>query len=325
MLKRAYWPGALRSVTDDVTEFSELVSGRLTDDFVLPFSLENADVRGRVVRLGPMVTDILGRHEYPPAVGQLLGEAVALTALLGASLKFDGRFVVQAKTDGPVDLLVTDFTTPGHVRGYAHFDADAVASSVSTGDGASMLGVGHLAMTIDQGADMDLYQGIVPLDCGTLADASLEYFRRSEQIPTAIRLGAGQISTPEGGDGWRAGGIVIQHLPASGPADFESHDEGWQRSVALFETVEYDEILDPVLAPERLLYRLFHEDGVRVTEPLAVNDDCRCSEERIRATLSRFGFDDLEDMVEDGAIRVNCEFCNRTYLFQPDDIIDATS
>jgi len=292
------------------------------DDIVLPFSLDGADVRGRVVRLGPMVTDILHRHDYPPAVGRLLGEAVALTALLGASLKFDGRFVIQARTDGPVDLLVVDFTTPGKLRGYAHYNAERVASVAGDGGSAGLLGVGHLAMTVDQGAETDLYQGIVPLEGGRIADAALEYFRLSEQIPTAIRLGAGEIATPGAGKSWRAGGILIQYLPPSGPADLDTRDEGWERAMALFETVEYDEILDPGLAPERLLYRLFHEDGVRVTPPLAVQASCRCSEERIRTTLASFGPDGIAEMVEDGAIRVTCEFCSREYAFDPAEFAD---
>jgi len=291
------------------------------EDIVLPFSLADADVRGRIVRLGPLVTEILGRHDYPPGVGALLGETVALTALLGASLKFDGRFAVEARSDGPVDLLVADFSTPGDLRGYAHFDEAAVAAAEA--EGKFLLGEGHLAMTVDQGADMDLYQGIVPLSGGRIADAALEYFARSEQIPSALRLGAGQLSIPGQPDKtmWRAGGILIQHLPPAGVADFDLKDEGWATAVALFETIGYDEILDPGLAPERLLYRLFHHGGVAVTRALPLSDTCRCSQERIGVTLSRFGAEELADMVEDGAIGVTCEFCNRQYRFTPEEIL----
>ncbi len=295
------------------------------DDIVLPFSLVNANVRGRIVRLGPMVTNILGRHDYPSPVGSLLGETVALTALLGASLKFSGRFAVEARSDGPVDLLAADFTTPGDLRGYAHFDEAAVNAAQDDGqdDGSQLLGKGHLAMTVDQGADMELYQGIVPLEGGQLTDAALEYFTRSEQIPTAIRLGAGQLSVPgqKSRAQWRAGGIMIQHLPPAGGTGIESDDEGWANAMALFETISYDEILDPGLAPEQLLYRLFHEGGVTVNPALALTDTCRCSRERIGATLSRFGADELGDMVEDGTIGVVCEFCNRQYRFTPEDIL----
>lgn len=303
-----------------MTEMSRALPEGGADDIVLPFSLDGADVRGRIVRLGPMITEIIDRHDYPPAVGSLLAETVALTALLGASLKFDGRFVIQARTDGPVDLLVADFTTPGKLRGYAHFNAERVAEATASGASSeALLGVGHLAMTVDQGDETELYQGIVPLEGGRIADAALEYFRRSEQIPTAIRLGAGEISTPDAGKTWRAGGILIQYLPSAGRADLDTRDEGWERATALFETVEYDEILDPGLAPERLLYRLFHEDGVRVTPPLTIQAVCRCSEDRIRATLASFPAEDIGEMVEDGAIRVTCEFCNREYLFDPAD------
>ncbi|VAW13306.1 33 kDa chaperonin HslO [hydrothermal vent metagenome] len=302
---------------------------RPDDDIVLPFSLAGANVRGRIVRLGPMVTQILGRHDYPPPVGALLGEAVALTALLGASLKFDGRFVVEARSDGPVDLVVADFTTPGDMRGYAHFDAEAVARAQAQGGAAPQLGHGHLAMTVDQGADMELYQGIVALTGGRLADAALEYFHRSEQIPTALHLGAGQISTPgarpNADTGWRAGGILIQHLPPAGPADLETENDDWANALAVFKTVEYDEILDPGLAPERLLYRLFHEAGVTVTSASPVTDTCRCSRDRIGATLSRFDGAGLEEMIEDGAIGVTCEFCNRRYRFTPEEIATPAS
>ena len=313
----------------DVSLHGRADAAELADDIVVPFSLEGADVRGRIVRLGPMVSSILARHEDPASVAALLGEAVALTALLGASLKFDGRFVIEAKSDGPVDFLAADFSTPGNVRGYAHFDEAALARFEAGDGGASLLGNGHLAMTVDQGADMDLYQGIVPLEGGRLADAALEYFAKSEQIPTALHLGAGQITKPgdsrSGPNAWRAGGIMIQHLPPSGPADFEMDDEGWRNATALFKTVEYDEILDPALSPERLLYRLFHEGGVRVHEPVPVQDKCRCSKDRFAATLSRFGADEIADMAQDGVIGVTCEFCNRNYAFTPDEITSKIS
>lgn len=294
------------------------------DDVVVPFSLENVDVRGRVVRLGPAITGILGRHDYPDPVARVLGEAVALTALLGTSLKFDGRFIVQARTDGPIDLLVADFSSPGNLRGYAHFDAELVAKIIAEGSDTPMLGKGNLAMTVDQGPDMENYQGVVPLERGTLVDAALEYFTRSEQIPTKIHLGAGEIISAmdgkAGSSSWRAGGILIQHLPPSGPVDMEAHDdEGWDHATALFQTVEYDEILDPELTPENLLFRLYHDDGVRVMPSTPVEEVCRCSEDRVRTTLSQFGAEELVDMVDDGAIRVTCEFCNRVYEFTPED------
>src|SRR5688572_19600701 len=192
-------------------------SATSADDTVLPFEVAALDLRGRLVRLGPMVDEILARHDYPPAVSKLLGECIALTVLLGSSLKFDGRFILQTQTDGPVNMVVVDFTSPGKVRACARFDAGRVAAAVDAGkaDAGSLMGRGHLAMTIDQGADMNRYQGLVALEGGSLEDAAHEYFRRSEQIPTRVRLAVGEELSPGATHRWRAGGLLLQFLPRS--------------------------------------------------------------------------------------------------------------
>src|SRR5438128_437347 len=187
------------------------------DDTIQPFEVAALDLRGRVVRLGPAIDEMLSRHDYPAPVAKLLGEAIVLTALLGSSLKFDGRFILQTQTDGPVRMLVVDFTTPGKVRACARFDADRVAAiSGNRPTAGDLLGKGHLAMTIDQGPDMNRYQGLVALDGGDLEDAAHEYFLRSEQIPTRVRLAVAEEFTA-GSQGpthrWRAGGIMLQFLP----------------------------------------------------------------------------------------------------------------
>src|ERR1700749_2848218 len=183
------------------------------DDAVLPFEVDALDLRGRLTRLGPVIDEILTKHDYPPSVGKLLGEAVVMATLLGSSLKFDGRFILQTQTDGPVSFLIVDFQLPDRVRGYARYDASRLKPGQ---DSATLLGKGHLAMTIDQGPDMNRYQGLVALDGGSLEDAAHEYFLRSEQIPTRVRLAvAEELRAGAGGAShrWRAGGIMLQFLP----------------------------------------------------------------------------------------------------------------
>src|SRR6186713_978963 len=187
------------------------------DDTIQPFEVSALDLRGRVVRLGPAVDQILTGHDYPQPVAKLLGEAIVLGVMLGTALKFEGRFILQTKTDGPVPMLVVDFTTPGKVRACARLDKDRVAAAIAAGkaDAGALLGRGHLAMTIDQGAEMSRYQGLVALEGGSLEDAAHEYFLRSEQIPTRVRLAVGEEwrGGEAGKHRWRAGGMLLQFLP----------------------------------------------------------------------------------------------------------------
>lgn len=301
------------------------------DDVVLPFQAERAGVSGRLVRLGPAIDSILRGHGYPEAVCRLLGEGVALTALLGASLKFEGKFNFQTKTDGPVSMLVIDYLSDGQLRGYARFDADMVAA-LEAGDDATprlLLGQGHLAMTIDRGADMDSYQGVVALEGDSLSDAADAYFRQSEQLPTFIRVAVARHYSAKAGNGgghwqWRAGGIMVQHLTSEGgfaSTVEDPDDDNWNRVQMLASTVEEQELVDPMLAPDRLVYRLFHEERVRAftTQPLTF--ECGCSAEKVKRMLGSFGADELSDMAEDGLIGVTCEFCNARYSFEPDDFV----
>ena len=303
------------------------------DDFVLPFSTDRSRINGRVIRLGASIDSILGRHAYPESVGRTLGEAIALTGLVGSGLKFDGRLIVQTKTDGPLGFLVVNYDVPGKLRGYASFDAAALARAGNTSEGG-LLGSGHLALTIDQGTDMDRYQGIVPLDASTLTGGALSYFRQSEQLPTFIRVAVARHFV--GGQWrWRAGGLMIQRLARSGgkstggglsgderDLSLEGEDaEDWTRARLLAETVEDHELLDPMLDSQRLLYRLFHEEGVRAFEPVSIAAVCRCSHERIVTMLGSFSAADLGDMREaDGAVSVKCEFCATTYRVRPEDL-----
>ena len=207
-------------VSPDIEIPSRAPAATSLDDTVMPFEVASLDLRGRVVRLGPLVDEILAKHAYPEPVAKLLAEAIVLTVMLGSALKMEGRFILQTQTDGPVGLLVVDYTTPGKVRACARFGKDGVAAAVAAGraDAGTLLGKGHLAMTIDQGASTSRYQGLVALDGGSLEDAAHEYFLRSEQIPTRVRLAVAEELVPGAGTAkhrWRAGGIMLQFLPKS--------------------------------------------------------------------------------------------------------------
>jgi len=312
------------------------------DDTIMPFEVDALDLRGRVVRLGPAVDEILARHDYPAPVSKLLGEALVLTAMLGSALKIDGRFILQTQTDGPVRMLVVDFTTPGKVRACARFDANRVNEAIAAGktDTGSLLGRGHLAMTIDQGSNMNRYQGLVALEGGSLEDAAHEYFFRSEQIPTRVRLAvAEELRAGAGGakHRWRAGGILLQFLPKSAermrvadlpPGDAPEgtplhevpEDDAWVEGRSLIATVEDLELIDPAVSSERLVYRLFHERGVRVFRGSEVRAQCSCSRESVEAMLKSFSQDDRDHMVKDGEISVTCEFCGANYIFAPEEV-----
>jgi len=314
------------------------------DDTILPFEVAPLDLRGRVVRLGPAVDTILTSHDYPPPVAKLLGEAIVLGVLLGTALKFEGRFILQTKTDGPVRMLVVDFMTPDKVRACARFDKESVTEAIAAGktDAGAMLGHGHLAMTIDQGGDMSRYQGLVALEGGNLEDAAHEYFLRSEQIPTRVRLAvAEELRAASGGAShrWRAGGMLLQFVPRAperarvpdldpgdAPEGITPHtipeDDAWVEGRSLIETVEDVELIDPALSSEQLLYRLFHERGVRVFNSMDVRAQCSCSRESVEAMLRSFPQTDRDDMVENGVISVTCEFCSATYMFDPADVAD---
>ena len=312
------------------------------DDRLLPFSVPALDIRGRIVRLGGSLDLILSRHGYPEPVARVLGEAAALTVLLGTALKFEGRFQLQTRSDGPLTMLVVDFNAPDSYRAVARFDADRLAEAIAAGrtGTAALLGSGHLAMTVDQGSESSRYQGVVALDGQDLQEAAHQYFRQSEQIPTRIRLAVGSVMTGEGAH-WRAGAVMAQFMPNSPerlriddlhPGDApEGHDilaradepadDAWAEARSLVETVEDHELLDPLLESERLLYRLFHERGAHVFEPVLVREDCRCSRERVLGMLRGFPPEDRRAMVaDDGTLGVTCEFCSRHYSFDPAEV-----
>ncbi|MHA7969636.1 Hsp33 family molecular chaperone [Rhizobium sp. CAU 1783] len=314
------------------------------DDRVVPFQVEGLDVRGRAVQIGPLLNTILSRHDYPTPVARLLAEAIVLTVLIGTSLKFQGKFTVQTKSDGPVDLLVADFTTPENVRAYARFDEERLAEAIDAGRTSpeELLGNGVLALTIDQGNFMQPYQGIVPLDGASLEDIAGVYFRQSEQIPTRVRLGVAEFfdRDAEGRPrrSWRAGGLIAQFLPEApermrqpdlhgGDGDEGgsalSEDDAWAEARMLVETIDADELTDPQIGAERLLFRLFHERGARVFEPNAVYDRCSCSRDKIKGVLGNFSEEEIAASETDGVITVTCEFCSSSYRYEAQEVLSA--
>lgn len=312
------------------------------DDKVVPFQVEGLDVRGRAIQIGPLLNTILSRHAYPAPVAKLLAEAIVLTALIGTSLKFSGKLTLQTKGDGPVDLLVADFTAPNAMRAYARFDDERLAAAISADETSpeQLLGNGILAFTIDQGVGMQPYQGIVALDGSSLEEIAGVYFRQSEQLQTRVLLGVAEFfDRDEDGkprQGLRAGGIIAQFLPESpdrmknrdlhgGDGDERgediAHDDAWDEAMSLLNTVNAAELTDPSVQSERLLYRLFHERGVRIYEPQAVQDQCNCSRDKIKGVLTGFSAEEIKDSIEDDKIAVTCEFCSTTYHYDPAELV----
>jgi len=292
------------------------------DNVVSAFQIDEEPVRGRITRLGSTIDAVLGAHDYPEPVARLLGEAVLIAVLVGHSLKFDGKLIVQASGGGPVSFLVADYSTSGAVRGFAQFNADKVRDielDVRNPGADHLLGDATLAFTIDQGPDFDRYQSLATIDGPSLAEVAEGYFRRSEQVPTRLKLAVARTSVDGGPPVWRAGGALLQKI-APDEARGET-DEAWEKAGLLFDTLKSEELTDPGLSMAQVLYRLYHEDGVRVFPPTVVEQRCACSTERLARVLASFPTTEVEEMVEaDGRVQVTCEYCNSHYSFSLEDI-----
>jgi molecular chaperone Hsp33 len=328
---------------------TRIPSSRPVPDTVLPFQVDALDVRGRVVRLGPVLDKILKQHDYPWQVSRLLGEMLALTTLLGSALKFSGKLIAQTQTDGPVSMLVADFQAPNSLRGMARFDPKALAllSSTQSVSGDELLGTGSLVLTIDPGKNMKRHQGIVELRKGSLQEAALRYFSQSEQIPTDIRIAVGQVQTrmDHGMDWhWQAGGLLSQFLPRSSkrlvitdlhPGDAPegqsvsaimpslNQDEAWQEASVLTATLRADELLDPGVTSEQLLFRLFHERGVRVHDHVHLEHYCSCSRGHFLTVMQQFDREQRQAMLQNGKVTATCDFCSTVYSYDADDLFDG--
>lgn len=280
------------------------------DDIALPFAIEGGEARGRIVRLGAVAQRVIDGHGYRGDAARLAGEALAIVSLLGAALKFEGTLTLQTRGEGRARMVVADFATPGQVRSFVSVADDAEPD-------APLLGEGSFALTIDPAEGQNRYQGIVELH-GSLSEAALLYFEQSEQIPTRLKIAVGQVQTPGGAATWRAGGILLQRVAGEGGIQpTETSADDWMRYGALIDTAGADELLDPTLSGETLLYRLFNEDGVRVFEAQPIAFQCRCSPERVANVLDSYSADELEDLkTEDGRVEAKCEFCGTVYPYE---------
>ncbi len=292
------------------------------DDMILPFQIDPYGLRGRLIRLGPVVDGILGRHDYPEPVAGMLGETMALAACLAGALKYEGIFTLQTKGDGPIGTLMADITSSGEMRAYARYDAERLAAvdpaAVAERSVPRLLGGGYIAFTVDQGGNTDRYQGIVQLEGHTLSECTHSYFRNSEQLEAGVKLAAGRVATPAG-PAWRAAALMIQRLPYQrdlpGRPSEDEYDETWRTAVTLMSSGTAAELLSVELDPDRLLFRLFHSEGVRAYPAQPVTDSCRCSNTRVERVLKALSQEELEDLRQNEDVVVVCEFCKREWRY----------
>ena len=317
----------------------------LWDDTVLPFQLDASDIRGRVARLDGVLEQVLAQHAYPPAIEALVAEMALLTALIGQTIDLRWKLSLQVRGDGPARLIATDYYgptkegAPARIRGYASFDQDRQAEMTTAGATPfELIGKGYFALLIDQGPDTVPYQGITPIAGGSLSSCAETYFAQSEQLPTRFALAYGRSTLPGQDEHWRAGGVMLQHMPKTGmhvaqegsgegglltPADVMDEDEGenWNRANILLDTTDEMELIGPSVAPTDLLLRLFHEEGPRVFDPQPVRFGCSCSADKVRQSLSIYSAKDIGTMVTDaGTVTADCQFCGAHYVFDPETL-----
>jgi len=289
-------------------------------DFVLPFDLPGLGLRGRIVRLDEVSSRALSAHPLPEAAQRVLAEALVLASLLGSALKLEGRLSVQLKGDGPLSLLVSDYFAGGGLRGYAKFDEAQTNKFPPEAPFADLAGEGALAITIEQKPGAQAYQGLVPILPEGLARSAEEYFGQSEQLPSLINLSAGPIYRAGEGNGWRAGGIMVQAVPETFGGEMTETDD-WRRVQIFLDSLEPFELLDTSLSAESVLWRLFHEDEVRVQPSRSLKFQCTCHEGKVRSVLSAYPEQELSELTEgDDMVRTRCEFCGETYGFSLNEL-----
>lgn len=309
------------------------------DDTVLPFQLDRSSIRGRVARLDSALDQVLKQHNYPAGIEALVAEAALLTALIGQSVKLRWKLSLQVRGKGAVRIIATDYYgpaeegEPARIRAYASYDKDRYDPSA---DPFSQIGEGYFAVLIDQGQDMTPYQGLTPLSGTSLSNSAETYFAQSEQLPTRFALTFGKSLMQGGVSGWRAGGVMLQHMPkvggsvaadaGSGEGGLLSHAdilageeaEDWNRANVLLDTVEELELVGPNVAPTDLLVRLFHEEEPRVFDAQAVHFGCSCSAEKVKQAMSIYSQKDIRTMTTpEGVVTADCQFCSAHYVLDP--------
>jgi molecular chaperone Hsp33 len=312
-------------------------------DAILPFQLDTADIRGRVARLDSTLVETLSQHDYPDVVSGMLAEAVALTALIGPTIKLRWKLSLQIRGNGPIRIIATDYYgpkddgQPARIRAYASVDYDALQDLPGTGFG--QIGKGMFAILIDQGPDMTPYQGVTPLAGGSLAACAETYFAQSEQIPTKFKIAVAKSTTSGSKTEWRAGGIMLQHMPKASPLmakDMPSEaedllsandlipdglEDDWYRVNSHLDTADELELLGPVITEEKLLTRLFHEDNPRIFDKQPIEFGCTCGEDKVRNTLSIYSVKDIQSMTnEAGRVTADCQFCGAHYDMDPETV-----
>ena len=309
------------------------------DDTVLPFQLDRSDIRGRVARLDGVLDQVLKQHAYPAPIEALVAEATLLTALIGQTIKLRWKLSLQIRGKGPARLIATDYYGPGEdgaparIRAYASFDEDRLDHDAAP---FSQIGEGYFAVMIDQGEGMVPYQGFTPIAGGSLSACAETYFAQSEQLPTRFAVTYGRSTEAGRNAHWRAGGVMLQHMPRPGMGvaaaggsgengllahmDILDGDEGenWIRANTLLDTVEEMELIGPNVAPTELLVRLFHEEGPRAFDAQPVRFGCSCGPEKVRQTMSIYSQRDIEKMTTpEGVVTADCQFCGAHYEFDP--------
>lgn len=287
------------------------------ENFILPFQLEKSLIRGRIIRMDKTLDDILSAHNYPHQISQQVAEVTMMCAILSSMLKYDGIFTLQVQGDGPLKMLVSDMVSGGDIRACATFDTENNFEGLSF---PQLIQKGYMAFTVDQGEFTERYQGIVEIKPQGLIASVLHYFSQSEQIATGIQMSVGLVNGQ-----WRGCGIMVQQMPEEtenyNKEKTDSDEDDWRRTMVLLGSVREDEMLDESISAQDLLFRLFHEEGVRVFEPQPIQKSCRCSRERLERLLSTMSQDDIQDMTVDGVITMTCEFCSTHYTFNPHEYL----
>lgn len=297
-------------------------------DTCTSFHIDNGAFRGRFIRLNEVINTIIGKHCYSRPVSAVVAESTVLAAMLASTLKYNGLFTLQTKSNGPVSMVVADVTSDGKIRACATVDEehlqDAQKLRKCSGEiepAPHLMGEGHLAFTVDQGPDTELYQGIVDLQGKNLSECALRYFKQSEQIETALKL---FLHAPEDDSSeWIAGGIMLQKLPENGGKvqDGDEIKEAWNEAKIFMESLSDEEVFNADLSPEEILHRLYHGNNLHVSQTKEYSFGCRCSRDKLLNTLSGFSAEDIDAMAEKNKIVASCNFCSEKYVFDKGELL----